>query len=74
MLKKFTQRAKNSILNAQTEAKELGHPAIGTEHVLLGILREGEGIAARALNSVGVTLTTACEAVMNMVGAKAILP
>lgn len=74
MLKKFTQRAKNSILNAQTEAKELGHPAIGTEHVLLGILREGEGIAARALNSVGVTLTTAREAVMNMVGAKAIPP
>lgn len=74
MLKKFTQRAKNSILNAQTEAKELGHPAIGTEHVLLGILREGEGIAARALNSVGVTLTTAREAIMNMVGAKAIPP
>lgn len=74
MLKKFTQRAKNSILNAQAEAKELGHPAIGTEHVLLGILREGEGIAARALNSVGVTLTTAREAVMNMVGAKAIPP
>ncbi|MDO4539770.1 MAG: ATP-dependent Clp protease ATP-binding subunit [Syntrophomonadaceae bacterium] len=54
MLRRFTQRARNTLVHAQEEARALGHPAIGTEHILLGLLREGEGIGARALASQGV--------------------
>lgn len=52
----FTERAQKVISFAREEAVSLGHPATGTEHILLGILREGEGIGARALLSLDVDL------------------
>lgn len=56
MFGKFTERAQKVILLAQDETRRLKHPAVGTEHLLLGLLREGEGIAARALQTLGVDL------------------
>lgn len=56
MFRKFTQRARNTVIHAQEEARELGHPAIGTEHILLGLLREGEGVGAKALMNLGVDM------------------
>lgn len=56
MFRKFTQRARNAVIHAQEEAKELKHPAIGTEHILLGLVREGEGVGARALLNLGIDL------------------
>ena len=52
---KFTQRAEQAIENARQAAGELGHGYIGTEHLLLGILREGEGIGAKVLRQRGIT-------------------
>ncbi len=53
MFGRFTERAQKSILLAQEEAKKLRHNYVGTEHILLGLLAEGEGIAAVALNNMG---------------------
>ncbi|MGE5404222.1 MAG: ATP-dependent Clp protease ATP-binding subunit [Candidatus Saccharibacteria bacterium] len=53
MLRRFTQRAQKAIFYAQEEARELNHAAVGTEHLLLGLLKEGEGIGAKALANVG---------------------
>ncbi len=61
MFRKFTQRARNAVLHAQEEAKQLNHPAIGTEHILLGLLREGEGVGAKPCSSMGVDLGRAEE-------------
>jgi ATP-dependent Clp protease ATP-binding subunit ClpA len=55
MFARFTERARRAVELTQEEARQLNHNYIGTEHVLLGLLREGEGIAARALRSFGVT-------------------
>lgn len=60
----LTPRAKRVLELAYTEAKELGHPYVGTEHLLLALLREGEGVAARALEEEGVDLPRA-RAVVN---------
>lgn len=54
MFGRFTERAQKVLMLAQEEARRLNHPAVGTEHLLLGLLREGEGIAAKALQSMGV--------------------
>ena len=48
---KFTNRAEKAIKIANTTAEELGHSYIGTEHLLLGLIREGEGVAARVLEN-----------------------
>src|SRR5215213_6085459 len=53
---KFTDRARKVLTLAQDEARRLGHNYIGTEHLLLGLVREGEGIAAGVLESLGVNL------------------
>ncbi|MGH2425649.1 MAG: Clp protease N-terminal domain-containing protein, partial [bacterium] len=45
MFERFTERARRVIILAQEEAKRLNHSAVGTEHILLGIIREGEGVA-----------------------------
>ena len=50
------KRAQKSAIPCRDEARRLGHPAVGTEHLLLGLLREGDGIAARALQALGVNL------------------
>jgi len=56
VFERFTERARQVVVLAQEEARALGHGEVGTEHVLLGLLREQEGIAARVLAELGVTL------------------
>jgi len=55
-LDRLTKRARQVLMLAQSEAQQMGHPFIGTEHLLLGLLQEGEGGAARVLARMGVTL------------------
>ena len=55
MFERFTDRARRTVTNAQEEARALGHGYIGTEHLLLALLREEDGIAARVLAATGVT-------------------
>jgi ATP-dependent Clp protease ATP-binding subunit ClpC len=55
MFERFTDRARRVVVLAQDEARMLNHNYIGTEHILLGLLREGEGVAARVLESLGIT-------------------
>src|SRR5579875_3814305 len=55
MYTRFTERAQKVLALAQEEAARLKHPGVGTEHILLGLVREGEGIAAKALTSLGVS-------------------
>lgn len=59
MFERFTDKARRVVVLAQEEARRLGHTYIGTEHVLLGLLREDAGVAARALGSIGVGLQPA---------------
>ncbi|NLX62972.1 MAG: ATP-dependent Clp protease ATP-binding subunit [Tissierellia bacterium] len=68
MFGRFTERAQKAILLAQEEAKKLRHNYVGTEHILLGLIAENEGIAAKALANVGVTLEKAREEVVKAVG------
>ncbi len=56
MFERFTERARQVVVLAQDEARELRHNYIGTEHLLLGLLREEEGLAARVLASLGITV------------------
>ncbi|MFH1562434.1 MAG: ATP-dependent Clp protease ATP-binding subunit [Nitrospirota bacterium] len=56
MFERFTERARRVLQLAQEEAKRLGHDYLGTEHILLALVREGEGVAAEVLNSLGVSL------------------
>ena len=56
MFERFTERARQVIVLAQEEARALGHNHIGTEHVLLGLLREADGVAARVLSTLEVSL------------------
>ena len=56
MFERFTERARQVVVLAQDEARALRHNYIGTEHLLLGLLREEEGIAARVLGELGVTV------------------
>jgi hypothetical protein len=56
VFERFTERARQVVVYAQEEARELRHTYIGTEHVLLGLLREQEGLAARVLESLGLSL------------------
>ena len=68
MFERFTDRARRVIVLAQEEARALQHNYIGTEHLLLGLIREGEGIAAKALASKGVTLEDTRKQVEEMIG------
>lgn len=68
MFRRFTQRARNAVIHAQEEARELRHPAVGTEHILLGLLREGEGVGARALLNLGIDLDKVRNEVRNVIG------
>jgi Clp amino terminal domain, pathogenicity island component len=56
MFERFTDRARRAVVLSQQEARRLDHNYIGTEHLLLGLVREGEGVAARALEALGVSL------------------
>ena len=64
----FTRRAKRVLHLATQEARRLDHDYLGTEHILLGLLREGEGLGAQALTHLGVTLPLARAAVAARVG------
>ena len=56
MFNRFTERARKVIILAKEEAKRFNHDYIGTEHILLGLVREGEGVAATVLEKMGVSL------------------
>ena len=56
MFERFTDRARRVVVLAQEEARLLDHDYIGTEHILLGLIHEGEGVAARALESLDISL------------------
>ncbi len=64
----FTPRAKRVLELSLEEARQLGHNYIGTEHLLLGLIREGEGVAARVLENLGVDLTKVRSQVIRMLG------
>jgi hypothetical protein len=68
MFTRFTGRARNVVVAAQEEARALGHGYIGTEHLLLGLLRVEEGVAARALGRLGITLDAARTEVERIIG------
>jgi ATP-dependent Clp protease ATP-binding subunit ClpC len=68
VFERFTDRARQVVVLAQDEARALGHAYIGTEHLLLGLLREEDGLAARVLSEVGVSLDAAREQILAIVG------
>src|SRR5881628_3881851 len=68
LFERFTERARQVVVLAQDEARALRHNYIGTEHFLLGLLREEEGLAARVLGFLGITLEEARTQVVRIVG------
>jgi ATP-dependent Clp protease ATP-binding subunit ClpC len=68
MFERFTDRARRVVVLAQEEARMLNHNYIGTEHVLLGLVREGEGIAAQALESLEISLEAVRQQVERIIG------
>jgi ATP-dependent Clp protease ATP-binding subunit ClpC len=68
VFERFTDGARNVIVHAQDEARALRHNYIGTEHLLLGLLREDEGVAARVLSSFDVTVDRVREHVRSVIG------
>ena len=68
MFDRFTDRARRVIVLAQDEARMLNHNYIGTEHLLLGLIHEGEGVAAKALESLGISLEAVREQVEEIIG------
>ena len=65
---KFTERARRVLTLAQEEAQRFNHNYIGTEHLLLGLVREGDGVAARVLYNLGVKLPTVRSSVEFIIG------
>ena len=68
MFERFTDRARRVIVLAQNEARMLNHSYIGTEHILLGLIHEGEGVAAKALESLGISLAAVRQEVEEIIG------
>src|SRR6202040_3780813 len=68
VVERFTGRARRVLVRAQEEARLLNHSFIGTEHILLGLIHEGEGVAAKALESLGVSLEAVREKVEETIG------
>ena len=68
MFDRFTDRARRVIVLAQDEARMLNHNYIGTEHLLLGLIHEGEGVAAKALESLGISLESVRAQVEDIIG------
>jgi ATP-dependent Clp protease ATP-binding subunit ClpA len=69
MFERFTEPSRRVVVLAQEEAKMLDHNYIGTEHILLGLIHEGDGVAARAIASLGLTLQMARDQVRDLIGA-----
>jgi ATP-dependent Clp protease ATP-binding subunit ClpA len=68
MFERFTQRAQNAVVHAQEEARDLRHAYIGTEHLLLGLLREPSGVARRVLDRLGIDREAVRSDVVRIVG------
>jgi ATP-dependent Clp protease ATP-binding subunit ClpA len=68
MFERFTDRARRVVVLAQEEARTLNHEYVGTEHILLGLIREGGGVAAQALESLGISEEAARRQVEEIVG------
>ncbi len=68
MFERFTDRARRVVVLAQQEARMLHHDHIGTEHILLGLIGEGEGVAAQALESLGISLEAVRQHVGEIIG------
>jgi ATP-dependent Clp protease ATP-binding subunit ClpC len=68
MFERFTDRARQVVALAQEEARMLNHDYIGTEHILLGLIHEGDGVAARSLESLGISLDAVRQQVQEIIG------
>jgi ATP-dependent Clp protease ATP-binding subunit ClpA len=68
MFERFTDRARRVVVLAQEEARMLDHNYIGTEHLLLGLIHEGEGVAAKALEAMGISLDAVRQQVEEIIG------
>src|SRR6516165_11854507 len=68
MFERFTDRARGVVVLAEEEARMLGHDWIGTEHLLLGLIREGDGVAAKTLESLGISLQAVRQQVGEIIG------
>jgi ATP-dependent Clp protease ATP-binding subunit ClpC len=68
MFERFTDRARRVVVQAQDEARTLSHNYIGTEHILLGLIHEGEGTGTKALESLGISLETVRQQVQEVIG------
>ena len=68
MFERFTERARRVVVLAQEEARMLDHNYIGTEHILLGLIHEGDGVAARVIETMGLTLAAARDQVEHAIG------
>ncbi len=68
MFERFTARARRAVVDAQEEARELNHNYIGTEHLLLGLMREPESVAARALQELKISQDAVRERVIQIIG------
>ena len=68
MFERYTDRARRVVVLAQEEARRLNHNYIGTEHILLGLIHEGEGVAAKTLESLGISLKAVRQQVEEIIG------
>ena len=68
MFERFTDRARRVVVLAQEEARMLNHNYIGTEHILLGLIHEGEGVAAKALEALNISLEAVRSQVEEIIG------
>jgi ATP-dependent Clp protease ATP-binding subunit ClpC len=68
VFERFTERSRRVVVLAQEEARLLNHNHIGTEHILLGLLHEGEGVAGQVLTDIGVSLSEARDRVLEIIG------
>ena len=68
MFGRFTDRAQRVIVLAQEQARRLGHNVVGTEHILLGLIAEGEGVGAKALTAMGVSLEKVQQEIEKVIG------
>ena len=74
MFKRFTVRASRVVVLAQEEARMLNHNYVGTEHILLGLIHEGEGIAAKTLESMNISLEAVRDRVEEVIGQGQVAP
>ena len=72
MFERFTDRARRVVVLAQEEAKALNHNYIGSEHILLALIREGEGVAAQVLTQLGADLSRVREVVLTLLGGESV--